>query len=48
MKLEVKLDGKIMTYHVPQNCDVKLIIRNGKIKDTLEQKRLCASIVEQK
>lgn len=44
MELEIKLGDKTLMYHVPQNCDINLVIRDGKVKDTLEQVRKKPSI----
>lgn len=39
MELEIKLSDKKLMYHVPQNCDINLVIRDGKVKDTIKKVR---------
>lgn len=46
MELEIKLGDKTLMYHVPQNCDINLVIRDGKVKDTLEQVRMKPSVIQ--
>lgn len=48
MKVEVIIDGKKCIYHLSKNCDVKLVVRDGLIKDVLEQKRVKSTVVEHK
>lgn len=46
MKVEVIIDDKKHIYHLSKNCDVKLVVRDGVIKDVLEQKRVMKTIAE--
>ena len=40
MKIEVIIEEKTYIYHVPRTCNANLIIRDGKVEEVLESKKI--------
>lgn len=40
MELEITIDGKSHLCHIPKSCNINLVIRDGKIIEGFDSKKL--------